>query len=503
MEVGYSKMKLDQRVYLILTGIFIAVMTYVTITHYGSHAFMDDELYTLGFISKKNSFSDLMHIFFTDEVTNPPLYDIFLYFWYRIVPWGEGWLLFPNLVFVLAGLGAVSKLIINFTDNYRNVLFASILVFLNPSTYGYMLYYLRSYAMLFMFSAFSLYMYDKVREDESWKNIVLYGLVLLFMSLTHYFGVILTLAFGIYDAVLILIGNKKREVFLAYLVAGLNTGCYLLISLQHRTKNIASFWTSRPGLKDIWDVLCIFLINRYGVAIFAIAMAFTVYEVYKKYKKNEEIPAVIWTVVFTIAVVYIHGRWVNPHGSIFVHKYYLVLFPEVVVLLAYGLNNITEQIYVRGGKTYGKSIILNVLFIVVFSFLLLSRGVKHNLYNQFFSFPQNRIMTDYIKDCVDGTEKCVFAYRKSESQWVVPKYPVNGLIEYYLRNNENIIFVSTVDDAKDYDTIYLWYTMFAANIYNSETKNVDGCVLRELNGYKIKEVRDDIGLIVLQRDTAA
>ena len=91
-------------IYKLLIFLFAIVMSSITIINYKSHSFMYDELYTLSFVSKKISFADMMKIFMTDEVTNPPLYNIFLYYWYRIVPASEIWLLIPNLVFFLIGI---------------------------------------------------------------------------------------------------------------------------------------------------------------------------------------------------------------------------------------------------------------------------------------------------------------------------------------------------------------------------------------------------------------
>ncbi len=514
MEVSNSKMKFDQRVYLILTGIFIAVMTYVTIINYRSHSFMYDELYTLGFISKSNSFADLMHIFSTDEVTNPPLYDIFLYFWYRIVPWGEGWLLFPNLVFFVTGLLAISKLLLRWTGNTRNVLFVFVISWINPATFEFMLYYIRSYSMMFMLSAIALLWYDKMHENESWKNIILFGIILTGLSLTHYFGAIVTFAFGIFDLFLIMSKRKKYRAFLSYIIAGVLTGSYMFMALLHRTKNIASFWPPVPGLRDIWNLFCAFLMNRYGALLFAAAVIFAV--VIHTFLSSIEIHrfairslmASSFVVCFTVAITFFYSGVINPEGSIIVFKYFWVLVPEILFIFAFCIDYIfkwlKDRITINGtlSQKRAENIFFSIylIFVAVFVALLLSRNVYPRLTEQIAGVQQNRDMAEYLRSVDDRSDDIVLAYNWTESQWNGSNYPILGLQEYYLGSAaKNVDFTSDAEEAKKHERIYLWYTIFGFGAYDEEKHTVSDKVLQIMSGYELKEARENLGLLIFDK----
>ena len=56
----------------------IAVMSVLIMFNFDENTFWYDECCTISFIRLPRSFGDLISIFLKDEVTNPPLYDIFL-----------------------------------------------------------------------------------------------------------------------------------------------------------------------------------------------------------------------------------------------------------------------------------------------------------------------------------------------------------------------------------------------------------------------------------------
>ncbi len=514
MKFNSFKVKGDQMIYLVLTGLFTAVMAYVTISHYSAHSFMYDELYTLGFISKDNSFIDMMRIFFTDEVTNPPIYDIFLFFWYRIVPWGEGWMLFPNLIFFVTGLITISRALVRKTGNTRSVLFVFVISWLNPAVFEYMLYYLRCYAMVFMFSAFALNWFMRVQENPSLKNIAVHGLILTCLSLTHYYGAIVTFAFGICDAVLIIMKRKRWKVFCAYLMAGGMTGLYLITAILHRTKNLSSYWGQVPGLNDIWKISWMLLLNKCGIFLFVLVLALTASAniILKEKRISEKVMENLFVflavVLLTVGFVFGYGIFINPEGSILIHKYFMLLLPEIVFVFAFSIDylcgivrdgfikNIASEKVTKKFMTYGY-----IAFMAAFSVLLCSRYVRIRLSEQFQDVPQTRNMTEYIGSDNEVKDKCVLVYQVADSQWDVPKYPVKGLEEYYLEgNSEKVKFVSDLKSADKYDTVYLWYTMFASGAYDKKKKTVNKRVLKDLSEFEVKEVKDEMGMMILKKE---
>ena len=58
----------------------------------GRQYFSLDEVSQIGFIAKKNSFGRIIEYYLTSEVTNLPLWPLLAALWYRVVPYGEGWM---------------------------------------------------------------------------------------------------------------------------------------------------------------------------------------------------------------------------------------------------------------------------------------------------------------------------------------------------------------------------------------------------------------------------
>jgi uncharacterized membrane protein len=160
----------DKKREIILIACMVVGALVFSLFEMNAHSFKGDELYTLGFIGTKISFNDMIKIFITDEVTNPPLYDIFMYFWYRMVPKTEFWLLIPSFTFFLIGLIVMCKLVWNFTGSFSAVFLVICLGWINPFSFGYLILNLRSYAMLFMFSSLVLYWYFSVFKLDNIKN---------------------------------------------------------------------------------------------------------------------------------------------------------------------------------------------------------------------------------------------------------------------------------------------------------------------------------------------
>lgn len=102
---------------VIIYAALVILFSVIFIVFASSQGFWSDELFNIGVISHDKSFADMLYIYITDEVTNPPLYTIFLYFWYRIVPYGEVYLLFPNVIFWLIGTMILMRLMYYLTDD--------------------------------------------------------------------------------------------------------------------------------------------------------------------------------------------------------------------------------------------------------------------------------------------------------------------------------------------------------------------------------------------------
>ena len=115
--------------------------------------------------------------------------------------------------------------------------------------------------------------------------------------------------------------------------------------------------------------------------------------------------------------------------------------------------------------------------------------------------PKNRYMAEYIlSNPSDST--AILVYRDHGSQWDVVHYPVDGFREFYLGDRSNDIeIIDEISDAKKYDKICLWYTMFTIyETYDREKNKVAEHVLKDMSGFHFVEAYPDAGLLIFEKN---
>ncbi|XME01247.1 hypothetical protein QYZ88_011050 [Lachnospiraceae bacterium C1.1] len=277
-------------------SVIIAIIMFVIIAlNFGEFSFWYDEFCTIGFIRNGRSLADLIRIFVTDEVSNPPIYTLFLYIWYRLFPHTQSALLFPNLLFYFLGTFFLLKTLVRDTGVKISALICSIFCLVNSFAVKFQIYELRSYAMLFMFSSMVLSSYCECRSDKSRYNIMLFSIATLLCSMTHYFGFLAVSGFGFFELALAIKDKDKAKLknLFVYIPTAIISVFWLILCMIYKTRDISVFWKGRPGLKDIADVLnCFYGRNYLYFLIMVLMFTYCIYRVIKgkdsivEYKKR-------------------------------------------------------------------------------------------------------------------------------------------------------------------------------------------------------------------------
>ena len=102
--------KIDrEKCYTILSFVILAIMFVIMCLNAGRESFWVDELdWTIGFLAKPNFLEMIKGLL--EKCYNLPLYYIAMYPIYKIAPYGEIWLLLPNIIMVLLGVYIVKKI---------------------------------------------------------------------------------------------------------------------------------------------------------------------------------------------------------------------------------------------------------------------------------------------------------------------------------------------------------------------------------------------------------
>lgn len=96
-------MKQSEKKYLVIGSLLLVWMFIFTFINSTSQSFWYDELASIGFVRSGISLKEMFQTYLYAE-NNLPLYSIILYFTYRIMPYGEQFLLIPSILFCIGGI---------------------------------------------------------------------------------------------------------------------------------------------------------------------------------------------------------------------------------------------------------------------------------------------------------------------------------------------------------------------------------------------------------------
>lgn len=181
-------------------------------------------------------------------------------------------------------------------------------------------------------------------------SIVLFGISMLLLSYTHYFGILLCGSLFLGDLFLWIFKKARIRTCLSYALAAagfLPWGIYALPYILARTQ---SFWPEPPTLKSLKTTLE-FLSGDKLILIF-IAVIITMlglflFHIWKKQLSFENhFPWVIqlWSLLFVIGCVYIYSAYLKPTASAYVDRYFFCLLPSMFLLLAWGIDKIFKGV---------------------------------------------------------------------------------------------------------------------------------------------------------------
>lgn len=270
-----------------------------------------------------------------NDPTNVPLYYILLRGWIKIFG-----LEISKLRILPEIMGAISVFFIGKCTEHRAgkcAGYLSAIIAGGSIQLFYAAYQVRAYSLLICMSAILFYTW---MNKESIKfGYACYTLALLLTSFTHFFGVLLCGALGIYDFISTIIKRKNFWLMIkSYIVYVVIFIPYLFISYINASDMYGSFWPPVPGIKDYFKMfgdLCpdgnIFIL-LFGMAFVSI-LAFCVE---KKQISNYIIN--IWSIWFVITVGFVYSKYIKPTSSVWVFRYFLVVFPMVIDLISIAIK---------------------------------------------------------------------------------------------------------------------------------------------------------------------
>lgn len=361
----------------IICIIIISIVSFLIMFNYaGIKSMWSDELCQISFIQKDYGIIDTIKIYAKLIDVSPPLFAVFAFFWYRIVPSTDKWLYVLPIIAATAGTYIIA---LSGRKAYnKNVgVLCALLAAVSPVTYSNIGLEFRQYAFLYLVSAIVFYCFilrNKEGKECSWKRIIVYGVSLCLLPYTHYISVLICIGFFLSD--LILIAKKKIawKCLFSYLIGALLFLPWGIIVLLYKQRNVTEFWPQPPKFTSILNTLR-FLTGKneqlYLVLLFSLAVIFGmlilhILESRKNSKKYFYVINSLWICVFMISAVYFYSKVFMPNGSMYVERYFISLLPFIYLVVAWVISYLCSFLYsiFKNERKY------NYVYIIV-SFMLI------------------------------------------------------------------------------------------------------------------------------------
>lgn len=342
-------MKSIEKKYWILGAALLLWMGIFAFANGNCQSFWADEMASVGFVRNGLSIPQVLSTYLYRE-TNLPLYPMILYVIYRIMPYGEKYLLIPSILFCLAGIVIVAM------SAYRLKGKRAGLIALCMGTSSSILLWqsaweIRCYAMTFFLAALVFDMMIGKYKQPDKKHMILFSVSVAFCLWTHWFATILLFFYGVTDLILVILRKISWKHLLCYVPGCLLFFPWLFLSLYYKGGELQNFWIDVPQWKELfWIVL--FYVNGNRVLWYLCLLTgglLVVRALFVLRKPNFSEKAEVMLSAFNVAVVawvigvvYIYSKYISPEGSLFEERYFTIIQPHILLITTFGLNGIMD-----------------------------------------------------------------------------------------------------------------------------------------------------------------
>jgi hypothetical protein len=316
--------------------VLLSLLTLCVVSHASSfNRLWRDELFVIQVCMEESFSGGLKYIFFNEG--NGALFDIVMWFWYRVAPYGDKYLLIVPNVFAALGVFVFAMLGRRLFGNSGGVISALV-----ASAQNFLLLYaneLRAYSLTFAVVSLLLYSYfgkfDK-GKNANMKKQAIYGVCLALAVYTYYLSVLTCFVLFAADIFLHVKNKISGRFIIGYFIGGVLflPGAYLLL----QGGALGAGWAAPPSglldLKHVFWQLIDSVIYRFS---FLTGCALVVVQLFRK--KTERIentskPLILFALVISVtAVLYVSGRYFDSHW--FVNRYFFIVYPAILMLVVF------------------------------------------------------------------------------------------------------------------------------------------------------------------------
>lgn len=402
-------------------------------------SFWADEIASIGFVRTGISLKEMFETYLYVE-SNLPFYSLILYFAYRIMPYGEQFLLIPSILFCLLGI-----IFLAMAAGRLKGKRAGFIALCMGTSSGVLIsqeaWEVKCYGLVFLLSAFVLYAYigKCVKADK--KRMILWGGSIALFLWTHWFACVLLAFYGFVDLIMVILRKISWKHLLCYIPGCILFSPWFILSFYYKYLGTGNFWEEMPQWKSMfWTVLFYLDGNRIfwylclvtGVAILICA----VYQIRRPYSEEKVkiylAASCVIAVGWVIGIIFLFSRYIRPEFSLYVERYFTVIQPHILLITTLGLDfclDIADRMVRENGIKKRIFSTAAAWFIRVTVIVLLSTSFIVCYRNEYIvirkPFQQYREAADYlIEEGNIWDETTLFI---ASNKWCM----LDGFIDYY------------------------------------------------------------------------
>lgn len=433
----------------------IALSSLLLMIYYsGKFSLWSDELSQLTF----SGVNDTLKAAVMMDMHTPPLYTAAMYFWYRIAPYGERWLLLPSEAAMAVAVYFTGLCGERIKSKGTGIL-AALLAAFNAYVIINCGIEFRPQSFMMFFTTILLYVYiRKITSNNvnDLRRIILIGVLMALAGYSHYFGILFSGMIFICDLILFI---KKKTGIISLVSYGTAILLYLPWAAVLIGYKGVGTWQPVPTFKSLFQLLFALCGNNYllsgffalGIAVMAIMTLISIKKkkfIFDKYFP-QLVPLIITVVMITI--VFIYARYIGWRSTFWVIRYFFSLMPCVMLICALGVDYLCQnaELKIKGKlfrPEYAAAVILAAYFVSATITVLDTYKTEPYKMSAEWLYSQG----DYIYN--DST--CVIT---ADANWTS-----DGWNEYYLtkqgrRDRINAFGYAeiTPDEMLKYDRIYI------------------------------------------------
>ncbi len=297
-----------------------------------------DELFSAHLSHPKN---ELKEVYIETLKGAPPLYQIILWGWYKLVGYSE---VTGRLLSAIFGVLSVMALYFLGKELFNKKVgaFAAIILCFNE----FSIYYAqenRAYSLLLLLSIVSTLFFGRFLKDSGKGYFILYIISVISVFYTHYFGFFILLTHIIY---LLFCKREWIKWNLKYFLSAfviISLSIFPLLNNIFSLAKIDEYWVVIPGWNFWWYYFIFYFKSRFLIVLFGLLLILALFKLksIKTTEKSSVAFLVLW-ISTTYGFSYIRSLLSTP---LLTERNTIIVLPAIILLISFGIYQIKKPLF--------------------------------------------------------------------------------------------------------------------------------------------------------------